>query len=250
MTSYHGGKKRIGKELATIIVDETMNIIEEDAFEIKGYCEPFCGMLGVFQYIPELFNEEGLDLKYKAGDTNKSVIMMWNKIKKGWKPPVKLVTKTKFMKMKSDGKSSSEKGYIGHYYGYMGKYFQPFDDRHSSSSRQRSSEKVTIIGTKMKNVKFSAGSYEKFSNLSGYIIYCDPPYKKQSHYYTEDGKHIESFDHNKFWSWCRRMSENNIIFLSEYDAPEDFQKIWSKDSRTTGKNMKENLYILYSRYKI
>ena len=26
MTSYHGGKKRIGKELATIIVDETMNI--------------------------------------------------------------------------------------------------------------------------------------------------------------------------------------------------------------------------------
>ena len=73
----------------------------------------------------------------------------------------------------------------------------------------------------MKNVKFSAGSYENFSNLSGYIIYCDPPYQKQSHYYTEDGKHIESFDHNKFWSWCRRMSENNIIFLSEYKSPKD-----------------------------
>jgi len=100
MASYHGGKKRIGKELANIIVDETMDIIEEDDFEIKGYCEPFCGMLGVYQHIPELFEEEGLKLKYKAGDTNKSVIMMWNKAKKGWKPPVKLVTKTKFMKMK------------------------------------------------------------------------------------------------------------------------------------------------------
>jgi len=96
----------------------------------------------------------------------------------------------------------------------------------------------------MKDVKFLAGSYDKFSNLSGYIIYCDPPYQKQSHYYTEDGNHIESFDHNKFWSWCRRMSENNIIFLSEYKAPKDFEKIWSKNSRTTGKNMKENLYIL------
>ena len=100
MCSCHGGKKRIGKELASRIVDETMDIVGEDEFEIKGYCEPFCGMLGVYQYIPELFEEEGLKLKYKAGDTNKSVIMMWNEAQKGWEPSVKLVTKTKFMENK------------------------------------------------------------------------------------------------------------------------------------------------------
>ena len=33
-------------------------------------CEPFCGMLGVYQHIPSLFDEEGLaNLKYLAGDT-------------------------------------------------------------------------------------------------------------------------------------------------------------------------------------
>ena len=88
MASYHGGKKRIGKELANIIVDET--IIEDEGWDLKGYCEPFCGMLGVYQHIPELFEDEGLKLKYKAGDTNKSVIMMLNEAKKGWKPPTNI----------------------------------------------------------------------------------------------------------------------------------------------------------------
>ena len=251
MTSYHGGKKRIGKEISEVIVDESIDISEEEGFKIKGYCEPFCGMLGVYQNIPELFKEEGLKLNYKAGDTNKSIIMMWNKTKKGWKPPVKLVSRSKFMKLKCDGNSSAEKGYIGHYYGYMAKYFQPFDDRHNAKSRQKSSENVSNIGKKMKGsitdrseVHFTPGSYEQFSKLSGYIIYCDPPYQKQSHYYTEDGKHITSFDHDKFLNWCRKMSENNIIFLSEYSAPKDFEQIWSISSRTTGKVMKEKLYIL------
>jgi DNA adenine methylase len=244
MCSYHGGKQRIGKQLAEVIVDKSLQLVKDEGRIIKGYCEPFCGMLGVYRHIPELFEEEGLKLEYKAGDFNKSVIMMWNEAQKGWKPSVKLVTKTKFMEMKIDGKSSAEKGYIGHYYGYMGKYFQPFDDRHTLLSRERSSKNVSNIGEKMKDVEFSAGSYEKFSNLSGYVIYCDPPYQKQSHYYTEDGKHIGKFDHDKFWKWCRTMAEHNIVFVTEYEAPDDFEKIWSKHSRTTGKTMKENLFVV------
>lgn len=43
MTAYHGGKQRIGKEIATVIADMTQDVT------IKGYCEPFCGMLGVYQ---------------------------------------------------------------------------------------------------------------------------------------------------------------------------------------------------------
>jgi hypothetical protein len=46
MTAYHGGKQRIGKKLAQVIYDESMDISEEEGFQIKGYCEPFSGMLG------------------------------------------------------------------------------------------------------------------------------------------------------------------------------------------------------------
>ena len=51
MTLYAGGKKRIGEEIANVIYD----ISNESNFKIKGYCEPFCGMMGVYQHIPELW---------------------------------------------------------------------------------------------------------------------------------------------------------------------------------------------------
>jgi site-specific DNA-adenine methylase len=87
MTSYHGGKQKIGKELAKIIYETSLEISEDENFKIKGYCEPFCGMLGVYKHIPELFKDNKPKLKYKAGDMNKSVIMMWKAAQKGWKPP-------------------------------------------------------------------------------------------------------------------------------------------------------------------
>jgi hypothetical protein len=51
MTTYHGGKQRIGKKIAQIIVEESVDMSEEEGWNIKGYCEPFCGMLwGISTY--------------------------------------------------------------------------------------------------------------------------------------------------------------------------------------------------------
>lgn len=63
MTAYHGGKQRIGKEIASIITTISHNIKSQYSFQITGYCEPFCGMLGVFSHmlIDKHYN-------YKAGD--------------------------------------------------------------------------------------------------------------------------------------------------------------------------------------
>jgi site-specific DNA-adenine methylase len=65
MTAYHGGKQRLGKRIAKAITDNV------DLSKVKGYCEPFCGMLGVYRHVPTHFSE------YKAGDLNLSVIKMW-----------------------------------------------------------------------------------------------------------------------------------------------------------------------------
>lgn len=235
MTSYHGGKQRIGKEIAQIIYNESMDIEDEYDFAIKGYCEPFCGMLGVYQHIPDLFENHKPKLKYKAGDFNKSVVMMWQSAQKGWKPPTKRINKLEFMSMAGDGKSSAEKGYIGHLYGYMGKYFKPFDNRITQSNLDNTSDKVSRIALDLSNVNFSYGSYLQYSKLKNYIIYCDPPYQVQSNYYDEsDNK--RSFDHNRFWNWCKKMSDDNIVFVSEYKTSTDFVKVWGKG--------KENLYIM------
>lgn len=247
MTAYHGGKQRIGKKLAEIIVNESIDISEEYDFKIKGYCEPFCGMLGVYQHIPTLFDEEHIKLKYKAGDTNKSVIMMWKAVKKGWKPQLKITSEKEFKSLKITGKSSAKKGFIGHHYGYMAKYFQPFKTS-TLDKLKKTIHKISEIGKKINkaNVIFKDGIYTQYSNMKGYIIYCDPPYEKQAHYYNDSGEHMPKFDHKKFWEWCRKMSHSNIVFVSEYKAPKDFIKIWEGDARTTGPDMKEKLYVIYS----
>ena len=228
MTAYHGGKQRIGKKIAQVIYDESIDMSEEEGFQIKGYCEPFCGMLGVYQHIPELFKDHKPELKYKAGDKNKSVVMMWKAAQKGWKPPEKCI-KEQFLEMKKNGKSSAEKGYIGHLFSFRSIYFGGYANHITPSRMIKTSTKVQEIGTELNKIKFSSGSYKQFSELKNYVIYCDPPYENaRQEYYNENGeKHI--FNSDKFWEWCRKMSENNIVFVSGYSAPRDFTKIWSKD---------------------
>lgn len=47
----------------------------------------------------------------------------------------------------------------------------------------------------------------------------------------------KDFDHDKFWEWVRKMSVNNIVIVSELEAPNDFKCIWHKTvSRTVKPN--------------
>ena len=248
MTSYHGGKQRIGKKLAEIIYDESIIIEEEEDFVIKGYCEPFCGMLGVYQHTTELFSNHTPKLKYKAGDINKSVVKMWQEAQTGWKPPTKC-TKKQFDTLKYDGKSSAIKGFVGHVCTYRGVYFDGFF-QHKPSKINNNVQNVMRIGKQVQNVQFSSGMYTQYSNLKNYVIYCDPPYKEATQRYFEGIGYTDrlDFDHKKFWEWCRKMAENNIVFVSEYSAPPDIEKIFSSSHRLTSSNKDnkrvEKLYIV------
>ena len=227
MTAYHGGKQRIGKQLAEVIVDISMEISEDDGFKIKGYCEPFCGMLGVYRHIPELFEEEGLDrLTYKAGDFNASVIAMWKAAQRGWKPPHK-ATREEYEKFKTTPSSSARKGFIGHACSYGGIYLSSYQPA-NCKSLPHASQSVQRIAEELYDVNFSSGDYTVFSNLRGYIIYCDPPYtndKNKNNSYYDESKNLLKFDHKKFWTWCNKMAENNLVFVTEFKAPKGTQVI-------------------------
>ena len=80
-----------------------------------------------------------------------------------------------------------------------------------------------------------------------YIIYCDPPYPNT--YYKHYGK--DNIDHDDFWNWCRKMSKDNIVFVSSYTAPKDFEEIFSSTHKLTGvvasgsKKRVEKLFLLF-----
>jgi len=192
-------------------------------------------MLGVYQHIPSLFSKE-YKLKYKAGDINKSVILMWKAAQKGWKPPTKSFSRDQFYKLK-ESKHSPLRGFVGSLQSFRGVFFGAYYP-YKSTRNKNSSEKVQNIAKELRDVDFKYCSYDKFSNLKNYVIYCDPPYQNTSQFYYENNKRSNlRFDNDKFFKWCMKMAENNIVFISEYSCPKKFKKIWSKG--------KENLYLIY-----
>lgn len=247
MTSYHGGKQRIGKRLSQVIVDESLVIASNKGITIDGYCEPFCGMLGVYQYIPQLYKKNGLILNYLAGDINNNVIMMWKDTQKGWIPPT-IVTEEQYNQIKNSIDCSAEKGYVGHQYSFKGQQFKAYAPKYGKKIDSTSaSNKVVKISNQLSTVEFSNCDYTQYSNLKNYVIYCDPPYSNtQCVYY--DGLDIKKFDNKKFWDWCIDMSKHNIVFVSEYSAPDDVKLIWSHtsnlttNSHKTKKSRTEKLY--------
>ena len=59
------------------------------------------------------------------------------------------------------------------------------------------------------------------------VLYCDPPYVKSA------VKHKASnydFNADEFWEVVREWSLNgNIVVISEREAPDDFECIWSRN---------------------
>lgn len=77
----------------------------------------------------------------------------------------------------------------------------------------------------IQDVDFICDSYESLS-FNNCLIYCDPPYIGTSKYKTEE------FDYGIFYDWCREQSKDNILFVSEYNMPEDFKEVWSGEIKT------------------
>jgi DNA adenine methylase len=113
-------------------------------------------------------------------------------------------------------------------YGYIGnKYFggvarnktKGIQDYYQDSINALLKQVPNLIGINFKNCSFK----DIKSTISGYVIYCDPPYRDTTKYVTE------KFPYDEFYDWCREMSKNNIVLVSEYNMPSDFECIWSKE---------------------
>ena len=229
MTSYHGGKHNLGKKLAEIIVDRTVTRTKGGGFTVEGYCEPFCGMLGVYRHVPALFEERGFDdLAYAAADANKSVVLMWKRAQTGkWSPPVSC-SEEKYMKLKN-ASPSAERGFVGHQYSFSGRFFQGYAGYDKKKSPVSASKRVKSIARELEHVYFQHKDYTQFSHLKNFVIYCDPPYADTRCHYGG-----AEFDTNEFWEWCRKMSKNNIVFVSEYRIPRGVKCVFRLKKRLMG----------------
>ena len=188
--------------------------------------------------------------KLFASDINIDLIMMWNALKKGWKPPLKC-SKTKFEKLKYSDEHSADRAFLGIVASFGTIFFNTYrlDSSNNHDYLREGYNGLMDILPDIKKVKFKHGNYDDY-NLNGYLIYCDPPYKNNN----LNSIYFEKFDHDKFWNVMRKWSKNNIVIISESTAPKDFKKIWSTESHNSNryktKRYSDNLYIHKSLYNL
>ena len=65
------------------------------------------------------------------------------------------------------------------------------------------------------------------------LFYCDIPYKDTKKYGTS-----KNFDYDRFWDWAEMMSERNIVLVSEYQTPDNWECTWLQEIKRTIDNNK------------
>ena len=102
---------------------------------------------------------------------------------------------------------------------------------------------------KLNKIKATNKSYHTFSDVSGAILYLDPPYEGSC-----QKSYINSFDSQEFYDWAFEMAKTNIVIISSYSiSDERFEVVYSFDkARSTlqgGANSKgknEKLFMVKS----
>ena len=117
------------------------------------------------------------------------------------------------------------KGYAGFAFSYGGKWLGGWcrDGLGNRDYVNESYKNALKQSPLLQGVRFVCESYSDLQMPDNSLIYCDPPYDNAT-------KYKDNFDHKTFWQWCReKASEGHTVFVSEYNAPEDFECIWQKE---------------------
>ena len=78
---------------------------------------------------------------------------------------------------------------------------------------------------KINKIKATNKSYHDFSEVSGAILYLDPPYEG-----TSQKSYINLFDSQEFYDWAFEMAKTNIVIISSYSiSDERFEVVYSFD---------------------
>jgi len=78
---------------------------------------------------------------------------------------------------------------------------------------------------KLNKIKATNKSYHTFSDVSGAILYLDPPYEG-----SHQKGYINQFDSQEFYDWAFEIAKTNIVIISSYSiSDERFEVVYSFD---------------------
>lgn len=213
---YMGSKNRIAKHILPIMLKE---------MQYKGYTtwvEPFVGGGNMIDKVPDKYKRIGADL-------NEHTIAAMLGIRDFVDEFPDEVSEDYYKRIKG-----SEPHPINSWLRFVASFGGKLDNGYA---RESGSDDSTFCGygkrnalkqsPKIQTVEFICCSYEDLSHITNSLIYCDPPYQSTTGYKTG------AFNHEAFFDWCRKMkAKGNSVFVSEYNAPDDFELVWQGEIKT------------------
>jgi len=211
---YMGSKNRIAKYLLPIIL--------KDRKPGQWYVEPFVGGANMIDKVGG--NRIG-------GDFNSHLINALTLIRDNPFSIPMIITEDEYQKA-SERRKTQLDGFIGFAMSFGGKWFGGYRRdvkgskgclKNMETQTRRSRVSAIKQSNNLKSVELVSGSYSEIDIPDESIIYCDPPYANTT-------KYKDDFNHEEFWQWCRDMSnKGHQVFISEYNAPDDFECLWQKE---------------------
>lgn len=226
---YMGSKSRIANKIVPIIQHYI------DVYQPQFYLEPFCGGCNVIDKIR--FSRK------IASDKQKYLIALLENLDKLDELPQDFIPKVEYDRVRNVYRGVDKKtkladwyiGAIGFLASFNGRFFDGgYAGLAESNGKMRNYYNECLRNLLAqrphleKNITFYCTDYRNWSFIRKSIIYCDPPYAG-----TKQFSVSIDFNYDEFWDWCRDMSQYNIVFISEENAPSDFTCIWSQEIKRT-----------------
>ncbi len=217
---YMGSKARLVKSILPIM---------ESVRGESVWVEPFVGGANMICEV------KGERIGY---DYNQNLIACLDALANGWTPPENITRDfyNKCRNAEKNGEVSPIIGYVGVNGSYGGRWFDggyagvviTKEGKERNYPKEAYSNVMKQISG-LKGVTFLSADYQEISDIwlpENSLIYCDPPYAGTKEYKAANKS---GFDTKDFWQWCRDMVRiGHKVFISEYQAPDDFICIWEK----------------------
>jgi len=213
---YMGSKRRIAKDILRLVL--------RNRLPNQWYVEPFVGGGNVIEHVanPRI-----------GADNNKYVIACLKAIAEDtdWIPRESNRETYNYIRECYKGNITEQDdtitdaliGYYGVVLSYGAKWFASWVDLEDRDYVMEGYRNAIKQSPKLKGIIWKHSHFANLEIPDKSIIYCDPPYKRTT-------KYKDSFNHIKFWNWCRlQRDKGHQVFVSELDAPDDWKCIWSKD---------------------
>ena len=217
---YMGSKSRFAKAIYA-------KICEISPRNGRAWVEPFAGGMNMICEVPP---EDGP--RY-ANDCNEYLIELFKAAVLGFEFPEFVTSEErKFIKQNPEKFAPWQVGYAGFICGFGGDFNGGFAGKSNTkigtvrNYQDEGARSLKKQASKLKDVFFCNASYDEILIPENSIVYCDPPYDGVTGYGIE-------FNHCEFWNWVRNISKEHEVFISEYNAPEDFECVWQSVAKSS-----------------